>query len=87
MASETIFVISQDRPGEHLFIFPPYDVSQSGSLLSMQVEGKTYSDIVFTTSPSAYQGYSYYWAKGVGLIKYSSSLNSNRKTYTLIRNN
>jgi hypothetical protein len=87
MASETVYVISPDRPGEHLFIFPPSDARQSGSLPSLQVEGKTYSDIVFTTSPDAYQGYSYYWAKGVGLVKYSTGLNASRKTYTLIRSN
>ncbi len=70
----------------HLFRYPPLGDSLELSIPSMVVEGKTYTDVILT-SYSQYDAYSYYWAKGVGLIKCTELINSVTKTYTLLRNN
>jgi hypothetical protein len=56
----------------------------------MVVEGKTYTDVNITSSPYGYGSVpllSYYWAKGVGLIKRIETIGSVTNTYTLLRGN
>lgn len=55
------------------------------SIATMTIEGKVYSDIILTTGNSSSDS-KFYWAKGVGLIKYVKG-GDTHKTYTLVRNN
>lgn len=59
---------------------------------TITLEGKDYSDVVqFTDSigqPSNqnYLAYTYYWAKGLGIIKRSITTGNSTQTWTLVRN-
>jgi hypothetical protein len=70
----------------YLFRYPPCNCGTESSISSMVVEGKTYTDVVLTLD-TQYDPYSYYWAKGVGLIKCTEMIDSVTKTYTLLRSN
>ena len=78
----SIYMTPLDNSGGYLFRDPP-----DSTITTIVVEGKTYTDVILTYSTFQII-YSYYWAKGVGLIK-SSKVDSAgiRKTYTLLRNN
>lgn len=57
---------------------------------SITVEGRTYNDVIITTVATTgyYDKFVYYWAYGVGLIKWQNFLQGNpTKTFTLLRNN
>ena len=70
-----------------------YCLNSQYSNLSMNIEGKTYNNIIETISVSGnptdpyYVKTIYYWAKPVGIIKRTIINGSSIKTYTLLRNN
>ncbi|MDQ2719081.1 MAG: hypothetical protein M3Z26_04870 [Bacteroidota bacterium] len=82
---EGIYMTPLDNSGGYLFRDPP-----DSTITTMVVEGKTYTNVILTINPvdlSPEQS-TYYWAKGVGLIKSSKlDIAGIRKTYTLLRNN
>ena len=74
----------------YYFRYPPCNCGDEKYIPSMIVEGKTYNDVILTSGfiqNSIPQYFSYYWSKGVGLIKRSENNNGISKTYTLLRNN
>lgn len=87
-----IYLIPQGpNASGYFFRYPPCNCLGEVNIPVMIVEGKTYSNVVLTTygpQNSIYLPYySYYWAKGVGLIKRSETDTTGTKTYTLLRNN
>ena len=82
-------LIANDDPNHYLF----QDVTTI--IPTMVVEGKTYNNVLLTTSSYGSNGVSAgftttsanYWVKGVGLIKRSETNNAVTKTWTLLRSN
>ena len=54
---------------------------------SLTIEGKTYTQVLEHTWNTANKRTTYYWAKGVGIIKRVITTNGVTKTQILIRNN
>lgn len=84
VAGDAYLLPTEFNASGYLFRYPP-----DSTITTMVVEGNTYADVILTINPvdlSPEQS-TYYWAKGVGLIK-SSKVDSLgiRKTYTLLRN-
>lgn len=59
---------------------------------AMNIEGKDYADVILISStngfiPSSpnYVACSYYWAKGIGIIRRSITTSTGRQTWTLLR--
>lgn len=90
-ASDTFWVNLYELQNYFLTAF--YCFNSQYSNLSMNIEGKTYSNVIETIMASgnpADPGYKktiYYWAKPVGIIKRTMINGSSIKTYTLLRNN
>ena len=88
---DTLAVDLRNQDGFDVF----YSFNSEYSNLSMNIEGKTYSNIIVTYSgtyflnPSdpGYQVFVTYWAKPVGIIKRTMRNANSIKTYTLLRNN
>ena len=88
-SSDTFAVNLKDQDGFPVF----YCLNSQYSNLSMNIEGKAYSNVIETilaagnpTDPG-YKKIIYYWAKPVGIIKRTMINGSSIKTYTLLRNN
>lgn len=90
-ASDEFIVLRSAATYESLFSYP--SPIYNGTIIpSLQVEGKTYTNVVCQNNDRHYSAgilvsSSFYWAKGVGLIKSIKSEASNTKTYTLLRSN
>jgi len=69
-----------------VFCYPIGDCNSIDLISSLTVEGKVYQDVI-KMAGGANGASTYYWAKGLGLIKRIEILNSDTQTYTLIRNN
>ena len=86
-ASPRVQLVSAINPLNYLF----QDIATN--IPSMVVEGKTYTNINLTSGAAGAPGSpgsfvtSYYWAKGVGLIKRMETNGTVTNTYTLLRNN
>ncbi len=88
---DTIAVDLRNQDGFSVF----YSFNSEYSNLSMNIEGKIYSNIIVTYSytyllnPSdpGYHAFVTYWAKPVGIIKRTIRDANSIKTYTLLRNN
>ena len=84
---------SLDEYTGNVYLIPAYIIYTSGYLFryppdstisTIMVEGKAYKDVILMANAQS----TYYWAKGVGLIKSSKvDIEGIRKTYTLLRNN
>ena len=78
---------------QNYFLTAFYCSNSQYSNLSMNIEGKTYSNVIETISASGnptdpgYKKIIYYWAKSVGIIKRTMIDASSIKTYNLLRNN
>ena len=78
---------------QNYFLTAFYCSNSQYSNLSMNIEGKTYSNVIETIMASGnptdpgYKKTIYYWAKPVGIIKRTIIDASSIKTYTLLRNN
>ena len=89
--SDTFGVNLYEMQGNYLTAF--YCSNSQYSNLSMNIEGKTYSNVIETIRASGnpsdpgYKKSIYYWAKPVGIIKRTIINGSSIKTYTLLRNN
>lgn len=82
--SKDIYMTRDITEGGYFFRYPPCNCGNERNIPAMVVEGKTYTDVILTSDGTSY---SYYWAKGVGLIKRSETNISGMKTYTLLRSN
>jgi hypothetical protein len=70
-------------------LFEYVDPVMPAVIPSLVVEGKTYTDVNFTsgTGIDSSTHFNYYWAKGVGLIKRIERVGGVTNIYTLLRNN
>lgn len=89
--------ISTDKHISYMFQYP-YFTNTIGSqyvfvnIPNITIEGKSYSDVVQLTysnyqspsSPSYYTS-TYYWAKGIGIIKRTVTTATSTQTWTLLR--
>lgn len=90
-SSDKFSMLSKSSNSYDKYIFRyPVDPSKGifpgdSSIATMTIEGKVYSNIILATGNQSTDS-RFYWAKGVGLIKYVKGGNTH-KTYTLVRNN
>jgi len=61
-------------------------------LPNITIEGKDYSDVVqvtwgnnFSPSSPSYGAWTFYWAKGIGIIKRTETIGASTQTWTLLR--
>jgi len=53
---------------------------------NITIEGKNYSDVIQVTYSSSYFASTFYWAKGIGIIKRTETKGASTQTWTLLRN-
>lgn len=86
LSQNNLPVIMYDLNNVQVFLYP-----NSQLIPTLIIEGKSYNNVIRTTNQINLPAISYkgdtYWAKGVGIIKRTYTIDGNSKTYTLIRNN